>query len=148
MDGFKARVVAIEPGVRPVVKAQAHAQPVAGLITDLNAGAEFDGPAEIDAVLANNPDHCFVFHGEEASVADFFAAKLQQRLRCPQLPCILAGPRSSPGLIRLPLELLRFEESDNAADGAASRPQPHEILAMPPALRALVEHISRAEGGD
>ena len=55
-------------------------------------------------------EHWFRFRGEEASVADFFAEKRQQPLRRPQLPCILAGPRSNPGLIRLPLELLRCEK--------------------------------------
>ena len=97
-------------------------------------------------------EHRFVLHGEEATVADFFAAKRGKPLSRPQLPCILAGPRSSPGLIRLPLELLRFEEPDelgNAIENAIgqmdSRPQPDEILAMPPALRALVEYVSRDE---
>lgn len=103
-------------------------------------------------------DHYFQFHGEETSVADYFADELQRPLRRPQLPCILAGPRSSPGLIRLPLELLFFVEPDESADhaatdhaatdhaatdNAATRPQPDVILAMPPALRALVEYISR-----
>jgi len=111
-------------------------------------------------------DHFFSFHGEQTSVADYFADHMQQPLRRSQLPCILAGPRSSLGLIRLPLELLYFVGPDEpadpaaadhvhvaaddaaadtaaAADNAASRPQPDAILAMPPALRALVEYVSR-----
>jgi hypothetical protein len=108
-------------------------------------------------------DHRFLLRGEEASIASFFEHHMSQPLRRPSLPCILAGPRSNLGLIRLPIELLQFVEPDDAvtdhhavsadhavpADGAAAehaaagRPQPDAVVAMPPALRALVEYISR-----
>jgi len=85
-------------------------------------------------------EHYFRCRGEEASVAEYFAEKRRQPLRRPELPCILAGPCSAPGLIRLPMELLTFEAPDDAADIS---PRPEEIAAMPPALRALAEYISR-----
>ena len=72
------------------------------------------------------------------SVYDFFIEKLAAPLTRPDLPCIFAGPRTHPQILRVPLEIVELPVTP-----AGRNPHPDQVAELPPATRALVEYVRR-----